>query len=217
MLLPARALSGFVCKTLQGQLLWGKWQQRLLLKFGKNEGWGLGCSNIAVLYKPWYDCTWEQAVLYSGSFPESRNSTAAERKKRKNSYCNKCETWNIQHIKCVRWAWALNRYYILKVFNFEEKLRFCSHAHFNCTDKLNWIQAHTNHLSPWPLQLRSPLGVQRIKNLSVRQSCCYKDKQGFFFWFFFAHSFGLGTGQKQRCTSVEGKTLNMFVLLMFPH
>lgn len=74
-------LFGFVCKTLQRQLLRGKRQQRQLLKFGKNEAWGLGCSNIAVLRRPWYDCTWEQAVLCSDSFPESKSITITENTK----------------------------------------------------------------------------------------------------------------------------------------
>lgn len=49
----------------------GKWQQRQPLKFGKNDGWGLGRSNIncPVQRKPWYDYTWVQAVQFP---PRSR-------------------------------------------------------------------------------------------------------------------------------------------------
>lgn len=53
------------------------WQQRQLLKFGKNEGWGLDCSNTAVLCEPWYDCTWEQAARYSDVFLESSSSSVS--------------------------------------------------------------------------------------------------------------------------------------------
>lgn len=89
----AWALFGFVCKTLHRQLLWGKWQQRWLLKFGKNEGWGLGCSNISVLCKPWYGCTWEQAVLYGGSFQKSESSAvSATKKSQKWAETLKCKT-----------------------------------------------------------------------------------------------------------------------------
>lgn len=123
------------------------------------------------------------AVSQSPGTAVSVQHGSGKKKKKKEQLLQQVQnTWNIQHIKCVRWDWALKRYYILKGFNFEEKLRFCSHVHFICTDRLNWIQAHTNHLAPWPLQLCSPLGVQRIKNLSARQSCCLKDKQGFFFF-----------------------------------
>lgn len=78
----------------------GKWQQRRLLKFGKNEGWGLGCSNIAVLGKPWYDCTWEQAVLYSGIFPESRSRTVTLKRLRKISINHQMYNMSSGHKVC---------------------------------------------------------------------------------------------------------------------
>lgn len=78
---------GLCAKHCRGSHWGGKWQQRWLLKFGQNEGWGLGCSNIAVLCKPWYDCTWEQAVLYR----KSEQRCVREAKHTPLKYAIECE------------------------------------------------------------------------------------------------------------------------------